>query len=80
MTTRTCLERAVKALTVQAALLFYRGRSKPQTSTGIPLNFTKFLRECNFDLLMSFQKKLNLATVSKDQIIFLEHVIKNSIT
>jgi hypothetical protein len=77
----TCLERALKALTIQAALLLYRGPSKPQTSTGIPLNFTKFLRECNFDLLMSFQKKkLKLDTVSKDQIIFLEHVIKNSIT
>jgi hypothetical protein len=50
--TLTWWERALKAVTVQAALLFCRDRSKPPTVAGIPLRITTFLREWNFELLV----------------------------
>jgi len=49
-------ERALKAVTVQAVLLFCSDRSKPQTVAGIPLRITTFLREWNAEMLVSFKK------------------------
>jgi hypothetical protein len=54
--TLTWRKRALKAVTVSAALLFCRDRSKPQTVAGIPLRITTFLREWNFELLVPFKK------------------------
>lgn len=60
--TLTQRERALKAVTVQAAFLFCCCLSKPQTVAGIPLRITTFLREWNFNLLVSLKKNLKLDT------------------